>query len=229
MSRHSIIFIILLVAVSIPAGLSAQEALYRWDVGASVGMSGYGGDANSGFWFRRPGVAFNAIGRYNIDTRWSLRLQGGVMTLSGDTRDMDTALPDGEFYTFKSTLGVVEARGEFNFFPYGIGETYKQLRRWTPFVSLGLGGVVSASEGKSHFTVSIPVGVGVRFMPRERLNLGVELTVAKTLGDHLDGSALSDIYTIKSSFFKNTDLYSALTFSVTYEFGERCATCNRID
>lgn len=219
----------LLLAVSVPATLPAQEALYRWDVGASVGMSGYGGDANSGFWFRRPGVAANVIGRYIFDTRWALRLQGGVMTLSGDTRDMETALPEGAFYTFKSTLGVVEARGEFNFFPYGIGETYKQLRRWTPFVSLGLGGVVASSEGKSSFTMSIPVGVGVKFMPRERLNLGVELTVAKTLGDHLDGASLSDLYTIKRSFFKNTDLYSALTFSVTYEFGERCTTCHRID
>lgn len=229
MSRSSVISLILLLAVSVPAVLSAQEALYRWDVGLSAGMSGYGGDANSGFWFRRAGVSLNAVGRYIIDSRWALRLQGGMMTLSGDTRDMDTALPYDAVYTFKSTLGVVETRGEYNFFPYGIGETYKRLRRWSPFVSLGLGGVMSSSGGNNCFTMSIPIGVGIRFMPRERLNLGVELTFAKTLGDHIDSADLSDIYTIKSSFLKNTDIYSALTFSVTYEFGERCTVCNRID
>ncbi|MBD5374112.1 MAG: outer membrane beta-barrel protein [Bacteroides sp.] len=217
------------MAVFIPAVLPAQEARYRWDVGLSAGVSGYEGDANSGFWFRRPGLAVAALGRYNFDTRWALRIQGGMMTLSGATGDMNTALPDGASYTFRSTLAMLETRGEFNFFPYGIGETYKRLRTWSPYVSLGLGGVMSASEGKNYLTMSIPVGVGVKFKPRERLNLGVEFTVAKTLGDHLDGAALSDIYTIKSSFFKNTDLYTSLTFSVTYEFGERCTVCNRID
>ncbi len=48
-------------------------------------------------------------------------------------------------------------------------------------------------------------------------------------GDMGDGPGLSDPYLIKSSFLKNTDWYSALTFSVSYEFGKRCVACHRID
>ena len=229
MTRLLTLLTFLAAIVLAPREVSSQEARYRWEIGAQLGMSGYTGDANSGFMFRSPGFAASALGRYVFDSRWALRIQAGMMTLSGDTQNMNTALPSGENYSFHSTLGLFEARGEFNFFPYGIGETYKRLRRWTPFVSLGLSGGVSSSDGKSYGAFGIPVGIGVKFKPRERLNLGIELTVAKTLSDHLDGEKLSDLYMIKSSFFKNTDTYSALTISLTYEFGERCTVCNRID
>lgn len=217
------------LAAFIPATTAAQEARYRWDVGASVGMSGYEGDANDGFMFRRPGVALSALGRYNIDSRWAVRAQFGMMTLHGDTDDLDTALPGDLSYSFSSTLYDLSARCEFNFFPYGIGETYKKLRRWTPFVSAGLGLTMSSVDSHRYTAMSVPLGVGVKFKPRERLNLAVELTMAKTTSDHLDGPDLSDIYGIKSSFLKNTDWTSTLTVSVSFEFGERCTVCNRID
>ena len=51
----------------------------------------------------------------------------------------------------------------------------------------------------------------------------------KVLGDKADGRDLTDLYLIKSSFIKNTDWYSTLLFSVSYELGERCIGCNRLD
>ena len=45
----------------------------------------------------------------------------------------------------------------------------------------------------------------------------------------LNKEELTDLYQIKSSFLKNTDWYSTLTFSISYEFGRRCVTCHRID
>ena len=63
---------------------------------------------------------------------------------------------------------------------------------------------------------------------RERWNLGLEFTMTKVFSDHVDGP-LSDLYGIKSSFLKNTDWYSNIAISITYEFGKRCATCHYVD
>ncbi len=210
-------------------GASGQEARYRWDIGGEIGMSGYEGDANQGFIFSKPGFTATALARYNFDTRWSVRAQAQVMTLSGDTEAAGIVLPNAANYSFSSTTFDVGARAEFNFFPYGIGETYKRLRRWTPFVSAGLGLLMSSVESHTFTALSIPLGVGVRYKPAKRLNLALELTFAKTTGDHIDGPDLSDPFRIKSSFLKNTDWYSTLAVTLTYEFSERCTVCNRID
>lgn len=221
--------ILFMTALTSSMAVEAQEARYRWDIGVAAGMSGYNGDANSGFPFRHPGFSASVFGRYNIDTRWGIRFQGGVASLSGNTADMDNVLPGFENYSFKSTIYDVTCRGEFNFFPYGIGETYKRLRRWSPFVSAGVGAVMSSVDGDNFVAAAIPLGIGIKYKPSQRVNLALELTMTKTLGDHLDGKQLSDLYTIKSSFLKNTDWYSTLSLSVTYEFGERCTVCNRKD
>ena len=142
---------------------------------------------------------------------------------------MDNVLPGAMQYSFKSTVYDVSVRGEYNFFPYGIGETYKRLRRWTPVLSLGIGAVLSGVDGKTFAAMEIPMGLGLKYKASERLNLAVEWTMTKTAGDHIDGEKLSDLYLIKSSFLKNTDWYSTITVSVTYDFGERCVVCNRKD
>lgn len=53
--------------------------------------------------------------------------------------------------------------------------------------------------------------------------------MTKIVGDKADGAVLSDPYLIKSSFLKNTDWYSTLVLSISYEFGKRCVACHRID
>ena len=74
----------------------------------------------------------------------------------------------------------------------------------------------------------LPMGAGIKYKLKERLNLGLEFTMTKVFSDHVDG-VLSDLYQIESSFIKNTDWYSTITVSVTYDFGERCVVCNRKD
>lgn len=48
----------------------------------------------------------------------------------------------------------------------------------------------------------------------------------KTFTDKLDGPLLDDPHGIPSAFMKNTDWYSTLTLSISYEFSKRCATCH---
>ena len=84
-------------------------------------------------------------------------------------------------------------------------------------------------DSRNFTALTIPVGLGVKYKPSQRLNLFAELTYAKALSDHIDGNDLADLYRIKSSFLKNTDWYATLTVGFTYEFSERCTVCNRLD
>ena len=224
--KRLLVILLTLVALAAPR-LQAQEEMYRFDVGAQVGMSGYLGDASSNI-FGHPGFSGGVSWRYLPDARWAVRALLNVMSLSGDTADMDDVLPGQAQYSFKSTAYDLGGRVEFNFFSYGIGESYKKLRRLSPYLTVGLGVTLATCGGESAFGVNIPMGAGIKYKLRERWNLGLEFTMTKVFSDHVDGE-LSDLYQIKSSFIKNTDWYSNISVSVTYEFGKRCSTCHYVD
>ena len=224
--KRLLVILLTLVALAAPR-LQAQEETYRFDVGAQVGMAGYLGDASSNI-FGHPGFSGGVSWRYLPDARWAVRALLNVMSLIGDTADMDDVLPGQAQYSFKSTAYDLGGRVEFNFFSYGIGESYKKLRRLSPYLTVGLGVTLATCGGESAFGVNIPMGAGIKYKLRERWNLGLEFTMTKVFSDHVDGE-LSDLYQIKSSFIKNTDWYSNISVSVTYEFGKRCSTCHYVD
>ena len=224
--KRLLVILFTLVALAAPR-LQAQEETYRFDIGAQAGMAGFLGDASSNI-FGHPGFSGGVSWRYLPDARWAVRALLNVMSLSGDTADMDDVLPGQAQYSFKSTAYDLGGRVEFNFFSYGIGESYKKLRRWSPYLTVGLGVTLATCGGERAFGVNIPMGAGIKYKLRERWNLGLEFTMTKVFSDHVDGE-LSDLYQIKSSFIKNTDWYSNISVSVTYEFGKRCSTCHYVD
>lgn len=207
----------------------AQSAPFKYDVGVQIGLSGYIGEANSSNIFKHPGFDGELSFRYVGDTRWAIRGVLSTFNLSGTTADMTDVLPDEAVYSFKSQVYDLGVRGEFNFLPYGIGETYKRLRRWTPYITVGVGVALASTGGRTFVAPTIPMGVGFKFKLRERLNLGVEFTMTKTFHDNFDSADLSDLNKIKVDFYKNTDWYSRLTVGISYEFGKRCETCHYVD
>jgi len=220
-------FIVMTVSLT-PHPVQAQEESYRFDLGAGLGVGGYMGDLNESNPFGRPGFTGDISFRYRIDTRWALTTVLGYSRLSGNSADLGAALPDGVGYTFKSTVVDLSERIEVNFFAFGIGETYKKLRRWSPYLAVGLGVAMASCENDNNIAFTIPMAVGVKYKLRERLNLGLEFSMTKAFSDHLDGD-IADLYQVKSSFLKNTDWYSRLALSVSYEFGLRCPTCHYYD
>ncbi len=215
----------ILVLLSVMLSATAQD--YRYEIGGGIGTSGYLGDVNKSNFMKHPGFSGGLLFRYLPTTRWAVKGNLSVSGISGDSQDDKMSFPDGMTYKFNSTLCDFGAQIEFNFFDYGIGPSYMKLKRLTPYLMLGIGGVVASSSGQSSFAVNMPLGFGLKYKLKDRLNIGVEFSMRKAFGDKLDG--LSDLNGVKSSFAKNTDWSSITMFTISYEFSKRCRTCHYVD
>lgn len=149
--------------------------------------------------------------------------------LRGNTEQMSQVLPDGKNFKFSTTFFEIGEMAEFNFFNYGLGERYRKLKRFSPYITGGLSMTIWTVEGHTYAGFTIPFGIGLKFKPSKRLNLGLEFLMKKVFSDRLDGENLKDPFAIKSAFAKNTDWYSTLTFTVSYEFSKRCQQCHYKD
>ena len=201
------------------------EEPYKFDIGLAMGMAGYWGDLSSNM-FQNPGIAATAIFHYRFDTRWLVRASFTGASMSGSNKKADNAYPGG-LYEFSGGIYALDARAEFNFFSFGIGETYKRLKRWTPYLGLGLGAAMSSVNSSTNFALTIPMAVGARYKVSERVNLGAEWSVMKVFGDKVDG--YTDLTGVKTDFIRHTDWVSTIQIYFTYEFGRRCTACNRHD
>jgi hypothetical protein len=217
-------FIILLASV-FPVVFQAQE--YKYEIGGMAGGSMYMGDVNKNAWVKGMNPSFGAVFRHNANFRWAFK--GNLLwgKVSGNTAGLDNAFPNGGEISFNRNLVELGGQAEFNFFPYSDKFTYANARRLTPYLLAGAGVTVAPGGNRTFMSVHIPLGVGVKYKLKNRINLGCEFAFRKLFGDGLEGNeALDDPYGIKSSMFKNKDWYSCLLFSVTWDFGPRNGKCN---
>lgn len=212
------------------AGLQARaQEDYRFDIGGGVGMTGYLGDANTSNLWKNPSWDVELLFRYILNPRFNFKTNFYTGGLRGDSSQMENIFPDAQNYKFSTTFYELGEMVEFHFFNYGMGESYRKLKRWTPYITAGLSLMAWNADGKGGFSAAIPLGFGFKYKPALRWNLGIEFLMKKTFSDKLDGPALSDPLGIRSEFMKNTDWYSTLTFTISYEFSKRCAVCNYKD
>lgn len=206
-----------------------QDDEYLMEIGGGVGMVSYQGDFNgkitSGM---QPAGAI--VWRRLLNPYMGFRVTGMMGKLKGDATRVETYYPDEttRAYSFDRSLTDVSVTYEYNFWPYGTGRDYRGAKRLTPFVFGGIGATYVSGGEKKVFTANIPIGLGIKYKLKERLNVGLEWSMHFSLSDELDGMA--DPYGIKSSgVFKNTDCYSGLMLTLTYSFKSKCRTCNNDD
>lgn len=206
-----------------------QDDEYLMEIGGGVGMVAYQGDFNgkitSGM---QPAGAI--VWRRLLNPYMGFRVTGMMGKLKGDATRVETYYPDEttRAYSFDRSLTDVSVTYEYNFWPYGTGRDYRGAKRITPFVFGGIGATYVSGGEKKVFTANVPIGLGIKYKLKERLNVGLEWSMHFSLSDELDGMA--DPYGIKSSgAFKNTDCYSGLMLTLTYSFKSKCRTCNNDD
>ena len=206
-----------------------QDDEYLMEIGGGVGMVSYQGDFNgkitSGM---QPAGAI--VWRRLLNPYMGFRVTGMMGKLKGDATRLETYYPDEttRAYSFDRSLTDVSVTYEYNFWPYGTGRDYRGAKRVTPFVFGGIGATYVSGGEKKVFTANVPIGLGIKYKLKERLNVGLEWSMHFSLSDELDG--IADPYGIKSSgAFKNTDCYSGLMLTLTYSFKSKCRTCNNDD
>ena len=221
MLRKSLLSIMLL---AVTASLSAQEAPeYRAEIGGGIGLVTYEGDFNGNL-FKNMQPMFTLLGRYKFNPRMALALNVSYGKIKGSSKDAETYYPDVQEMDFSHGLVDVGVRYEYNFWPYGTGKEYRGAQRFTPYIYLGVGATIVKPE-QTEVAFNLPIGAGVKYKVGERTNLGLEWTMQFSSSDMLDG--VQDPYGIKSSgIFKNTDCYSHLRLSLTYDIWAKCKICN---
>ncbi len=218
-----ILTVILLVWVVTARAQTDPE--YRLEIGGGVGAVTYLGDFNSNL-FKDMQVMGSVLAKYRFNPRMAAALNFSYGQMKGSTSNEKTYYPIAD-YSFKSSLVDVGLRYEYNFWPYGTGQDYRGAKRLTPYIYIGIGMTLARpnTTKSTEAALNIPLGGGVKYKLNDRLNLGVEWTIHFTTNDWIDG--VKDPYGIESSgAFKNTDCYSQLRVSVTYDLWAKCKTCH---
>jgi opacity protein-like surface antigen len=222
-----------LLTLSLTVG--AQDAPeYRLELGAGVGVATYQGDFNSSL-LKNMNPLGGVVLKYKPNPRMAWAANVGYGRLKGNSKKADTWYPDIKTSTVEFKTGIVDVnvRFEYNFWPFGTGREYHGARRLTPFLAIGLGLVFASydttlegvQDKGSSAAGQMPVGFGVKYKVADRWNLAAEWMMHFTGNDKLDG--ISDPYGIKSTgLFKNTDCYSTIGVTLTYDLWAKCKTCH---
>ncbi len=216
----------LLMAAASTLALQAQDEVeYRMEIGAGGGI-GFGLTDLNNRPFGHPAGSGSAILRFVLNPRMAIKTQLGYTGLSGDTRNPQEFYPGADTttplaYRFSGGVADLGATYELNFWPYGYHRGYQGYSRITPYIQFGLGLTYGTAKA---FTLNVPVGVGLKYKLRERLNIGLDWQMHFTLSDKLDG--LDAPTRVSTSGFKNKDHYSTLQLTLTYSFSPVCPDCN---
>lgn len=221
MLKKTLLSILLL---TMTVALSAQDAPeYRAEIGGGIGLVAYEGDFNGNL-FKNMQPMFTLLGRYKFNPRMALALNVSYGKIKGSSKDAKTYYPDIPVTDFSHGLLDVGVRYEYNFWPYGTGREYRGAKCLTPYLYIGMGATMVKPE-KTEIAFNLPIGAGVKYKVGERVNLALEWAMHFTSSDMLDG--VKDPYGIQSSgLFKNTDCYSHLRMSLTYDIWAKCKTCH---
>ena len=215
-----------LLLTQVTAAVAQQDPEYRAEIGGGIGLVAYQGDFNASLTAGMQPMG-SVLARYRFNPRMGLALNVSYGKLKGASDGTKTWYPEFRDSVTEFSNTVVDAglRYEYNFWPYGTGREYRGAVRFTPYVAIGLGMTYARTSGGGVVAGNVPVGVGVKYKAGTRLNVGLEWVMHFSMSDKLDGVA--DPYGIKSSgMFKNTDCYSTLQLSLTYDIMAKCKTCN---
>ncbi len=200
------------------------EPEYRMEVGAGAGLLTYLGDFNGNI-TKNMQPMFSLLAKYRLDPRKAIAMNVSYGTLKGSAKYESSYYPGvDKVYDFKNNVLDVGLRFEYNFWPYGTGQEYRGAKKVTPYIYIGMG-MTACKAGTTEVGVNLPLGGGVKYKVANRVNMALEWTIHFTTNDRLDG--IADPYGIKSSGpFKNTDCYSHLRLSLTYDLWAKCKTCH---
>jgi hypothetical protein len=190
------------------------------EVGLYGGASYYIGDLNPGKHFINSQLAYGLSARYNIDTRWAVKINGYRGKITGSSSA--TGFLPGNQLNFESTITDISAEVEFNFMSYFTGSHkdffspyiytgislffYDPMANGLSLRSLGTEGQNIGFQGRQPYGnsgIGIPFGLGVKLSLARNLGMTVFWEMHKTFTDYLDD--VSTTYYLNSSKINASD------------------------
>ncbi|MCF0196178.1 MAG: hypothetical protein HUK03_02895 [Bacteroidaceae bacterium] len=231
--------VIVLCLLALTARAQDDVLEYKMDFGAGLGPCFYMGDANKTP-FGGTSIMGAVTARRIFNERMALKANLAVGHLRGVSdgfyipKDAGSHTPEGGIpvqVDFSRCVMDVGAQFEFNFWGFGMGQSYKGTSRITPYVLAGVGMTLAMGGVGTDVALNIPVGLGVKYKVKPRVNIGLEWTFRFTTTDrldvsHIDKQQLDQPYNIQTFGFMNKDLYSFLMFFVTYDMCPKLRKCN---
>jgi hypothetical protein len=201
------LFIVLLSLFFGLSSLSAQKKTSEF--GIFLGGSYYLGDLNPNGFFKFTKPALGAIYRYNINNRFSARLNALFGEVEAFDAQANNSYQQARNLNFKSPIDEISGEFEFNFFEYEIGNS---KYNFSPYIFGGLGlfrmnpqGEINGqwvalqplhTEGQgTPFNTDvpyhliqpcIPFGVGIKLTLFNALCLSIEWGLRKTFTGYID-------------------------------------------
>ena len=218
-------YLTVLLLGAAPWGTTLSQE-YKYEIGGMGGGAFYMGDVNKGTPLKGLNPSLGLVFRYNANFR--IAFKGGLTwaQVTGSTDGLANTFPNGMQTSFSRNVVDIGGQFEFNFFPYSDKFAYLNTQRLSPYLLVGLGGTIATGSGPAFGALNLPIGVGIKYKLRNRINIGAELKVHKVLGDGLDNAQLNNPYGIGSSVMKNGDWYTLTTLFLTWDFGPRNRKCN---
>jgi Domain of unknown function (DUF6089) len=173
------------------------------EIGLYGGVSYYLGDLNPGKHFLHSQISYGILARYNIDSRWAVKLSAYRGKVKGNSQS-SSFLPDCNL-SFESPVTDISAVAEFNFMKYYTGSRrdfispyiyagisaffYDPVANGYSLRSFGTEGQTIGYEGRkpySNVSIAIPFGLGVKFSLAKNLGMTLFWEMHKTFTDYLD-------------------------------------------
>ncbi len=229
----------ILLFLLLPTKGRAQDLEYELELGGGLGTCFYTGDANS-VPFRNICPMGGVLARRILNPRMVVKGDLAFGHVRGNSKgyfipaDATSLTPEGGqpvTVDFGRSLIDLGAQFEFNFWGYGLEGGYKGHSPLTPYATAGLGFTLAFGGVGANLALNAPVGLGVKYKLKPRVNVGAEWTMRFTTTDKLDVSSeelpqLSHPYGIQSVGFKNKDCYSFLMLFLTYDLCPKYRKCN---
>ena len=226
--------------LTLPLVIYAEAKEYRCEVGLQLGGGYYVGDVNEHI-FMTPLEVYGGQFRYKFDQRWAVQAKMQRQRLSFEYKST----------TYYNPVLHLDVTAEFNFFRFGIDAHDRRVKRITPFMFLGIGASVYATDAshKGHkgypllngqqplllqaeeveSGVYLPLGFGLKWKFHERWQLQAawQHQVYIINGDGLEGVAiLNDPNKLNGKNILNNDYVSTMTIGIVYEFARKKRVCH---
>lgn len=181
------------------------------EIGIMGGAGYYLGEYNAGH-FKNNQVYLAGLYRYNLNDRFALRFNAGFSKI--DIQEVPL-LPNGNVVYpegFHCSVKDISAIVEFNFRSFMV-QKVKKSSWWSPYVFAGVGFLAAGEEG----SVSIPLGLGIKFNLYRQFSCGIEWSTRKLFTDQMDN--LEDPWgTGETNFVFNKDWFFVTGVTLTYRF-----------